>query len=88
MSRYFWNPGRKQIFENSFECVCENNKLIPLSVSGVDINFFSPDTIVMVESEYDKIAGNYNIGSSTAMLSSSNGYSFSSIITVGLYKTK
>ena len=88
VNRYFWNPGRKQLFENTFDITNNTNKLVPLILINVDPNFFTPDTLVMIESQYDKITGNYTIGSSTSIFSSNDGITFNSSVALGLIKTK
>ena len=88
MNRYFWNPGRKQLFEDSFGSLTSTDSLIPLVLGNVDMDFFAPDTIVMIESKYDKISGSYIVGSVSSMLSNVGEDVFNSTVSLGLIKTK
>ena len=86
--RYFWNPIGKAINENSFGIINSDARNVGMIFTGVDPEFFSPDTSVIIESEYQNISGNYTIYEMSYSLSSSDRKEYLSEVSLALKKIK
>ena len=84
--RYFWNPHGRMGEETAFNNILADARAIGMSFNGVNPEFFTPDTRIIVNSEFDNIAGNYFITEVGYILTSNDMKEYSAEISMSLKK--
>ena len=87
-TRYFWNPFKNKAYETSFNIISDDFRSVGMAYDGIDPEYFTPDTKVIINSEHVEIHGEYGITEVSYMLTTRDHIEYSAKTTLALKKIR
>lgn len=86
--RYFWNPFKNKAYETSFNILNDDFRSVGMAYDGIDPEYFTPETKVIINSYYNDIQGEYTINEVSYMLTTRDHKDYSAKTTLALKKIR